>query len=162
MLRFILISFLFFIGCTKATPPPSTPERLPITEEAEEVSVMPKYLAPSSGDAAGLSEGDPAPFDGVLLDETKAGAAAELRISYDEVYQLALTNKKALLTIIKIQEQELMRADETIDQKEEALQKIRDSWWVQHKLSIGIITGVVLGVAGTVAAGSIWAAIDNE
>jgi hypothetical protein len=160
MKRFIL--FLFLIGCAKATPPPQAPERLPITEQAEEVSDIPAYQPPTPGDAVGLAEGDPAPFDGVLLDETKAGAAAKLRISYDEVYQLALSNKKALLTIIQIQERELMSADKTIDQKEKALREIRDSWWAKHKLTVGVVTGVVLGIAGTVAAGRVWAAIDDD
>ena len=162
MRLFFVLLTVFFIGCAKAIPPIQVPERLPITEEAEGVSMIPEYQAPSGGETAGVAEGDPAPFDGVLLDETKAFAAADLRISYDEVYQLALTNRKALLAVIQIQERELMNADKTIDQKEAALQRIRDSWWQQHKLTVGVVAGVVLGIAGTVAAGNIWAAMDSK
>jgi hypothetical protein len=161
-MRFLFVFFVIFCaGCVKPTPPPKVAERPSIVEQAEEVSVIPKYQAPSPGNAVGLTEGEEAPFDGILLDEEKATAVAELRISYDETYHLALINRKALISIIKIQERELENADKTIDLKEEALRKSRDSWWQKYKLTIGVVTGVIRGIAGTVAAGNVWAAIDN-
>jgi len=163
MLRYILMScFIFIFGCSKSALPPKAPDRLPITEQARSVSMLPKYQAPTPGNASGLSEGDLAPFDGILLDETKATAAASLRISYDEVYWLAESNRKALLTIVTIQEQELMRADEKVKKQNETLHELRDSWWSRNKLTVGVFTGLIVGIGLTAGAGSVWAKIDEE
>jgi hypothetical protein len=160
-MRIFSLALLLAVAC-KSAPPPKAPERLPISEQVEELSSLPAYLPPTPGDAVDVAEGETAPFDGILLDETLAFSASELRVAYDEVYQLAASNQRALKTVVAIQENELMRADKVIDQKEAQLREIRDSWWEKHKLSVGIVAGVIIGIGGTVAVGKVWAEIDKE
>ena len=163
-LRIIIIfSMTFCLGCNKEQMPQVVyPERLPITEQAKEFSKMPVYQPPIEGKVIGLQLDDPAPFDGVLLSDTKAEAAAKLRINYDEMYQLALVDRKFLVTVIEIQEKELYRADQIIDYKERQLIKLRDSWWERNKLPIGIAIGVVVGAGLTLATGKIWSLIEES
>ena len=161
MKYFIPVLFLM-VACNKQAPDQVYPEKLPIKEQAAELSKLPEHQGPSGGEAVGVAKGDTVPFDGILLDETKAMAAANLRISYDEIYRLSDVNRRYLISVIEIQEQELYRADKIIDEKEAALRKIRDSWWARHKMTMGVVIGVVCGMAGTVAAGGVWAAMDKE
>jgi hypothetical protein len=151
------------VGCTKeAKPAPEYPERLPITEQAKELTELPAYQPPTDGgQTAGLSLDDPAPFDGVLLSEDLALKAGELRINYDEVYRLALADRKYMLSVIEIQEKQLYRADAIIDQKEAQLREIRDDWWQKNKLQVGIVVGLVAGVGLSLATGAIWAKIEE-
>lgn len=155
---------VFLAGCTKqAKPEVKVPERLPITEQAKELTELPPYQPPTEGgQTAGLQLEDPAPFDGVLLSEDLALKAAELRINYDEVYRLAIADRKYMLAIIEIQEGLLYKADQTIDYKEKQLKDIRDDWWQKNKLQVGIVTGVLLGVGLTLATGAIWAKIEED
>lgn len=157
----ILFTVVLALGCTKTIPVPETPDRLPISDKVEEVVSLPEYVEPTKGSAARLLEGDTAPFAGVLLDEAKAFGAAELRIAYDELYRLSGVQKAAFGVSLRIMEQELQRADQELAKKDAILREIRDSWWSQHKMSVGIITGVVLGVSGSFAAGVIWSKIDE-
>ena len=126
-MRRLLLILVILAGCSKGTMPEiKYPERLPITEQAKELTNLPVYQAPIEGKVVGLQLSDPAPFSGVLLTEDKAMAAAHLRINYDEVYRLAIADRKYMLTVIEIQEKELYRADQIIDYKEAQLREIRD------------------------------------
>jgi hypothetical protein len=161
-MKFLLVYVVFFAACSKQIPEPVYPEKLPIKEQAAELSKLPEYQAPTVGEVVDLSKDEAAPFDGLLLDETKAFAVDDLRTSYDEVYRLSEVNRRYLLSVIEIQEQELYRADNIIDQKEAALKKIRDSWWARHKLSVGIVAGVLVGASFAIGAGAVWAKVDGE
>lgn len=161
-MKFLLICIVFFVACSRQIPDPVYPEKLPIKDQAAELSKLPEYQEPTSGEVAEVSKDEAAPFDGLLLDETKAFAVDDLRTSYDEVYRLSEVNRRYLLSVIEIQEQELYRADNIIDQKETALKKIRDSWWARHKLSVGIVAGVLVGASFTIGAGAVWAKVDGE
>lgn len=150
-------------ACSKEVPPTKYPERLPIKEQAEEITKAPAYVPPKKGEQiTPIEKGEVAAFDGLLIDEEAALGVAKLRIAYDEVYQLNLANNKYTLFVIGVQEQELYRADQILDQKEAVIKKIRDSWWQRNKFTIGVVTGVVLGVGLSVATGIIWAKIDNR
>jgi len=160
-----IVALIFLVvACSKSTAPaPKVPERLPITEQAKELTEVPPYQAPTKdGKVVGLELDAPAPFSGVLLTEDKAMAAAELRIAYDEVYQLAIADRKYMLNIVQIQEQQLYRADAIIDQKEAELKAIRDDWWEKNKLQVGIGVGLVLGVGLSLLTGKIWAEIEED
>lgn len=163
MRRLWILALLLALGCSKETKPEiKYPERLPITEQAKELTELPEYQAPTEGgQTAGVSEGDTVKFDGILITEDKAMAGARLRISYDEVYRLAGSDRKYLLSVLEIQEKGLYRGDQIIDQKEAQLQKIRDSWWQRNKLGVGIGTGLILGIVVSVVTGKVWAEIEE-
>lgn len=158
-MRFLILILL--MAACKSNPAPVTPDRVSLSSEMDEVTVLPAYQGPSTGAAQGVSKGDVVPFDGVLFDENKTMAAASLRISYDEVYNLALANRKSSLVVIRIQEEELARADKALQAKEDQLKKIRDSWWANHKMVVGIFTGVVLGASFAIGSGVVWSKIKD-
>jgi hypothetical protein len=157
----MLIIVLLALGCAKTIPVPEAPERLPISDQVDEVVSMPEYVEPTKGRVSGLMEGDEAPFSGVLMDETKAFGAAELRIAYDELYRLSGVQKAAFGVSLRIMEQELQHADIELAKKDAILREIQNSWWGRHKLTVGVVTGVVLGIGGSFAAGLVWSKIDN-
>lgn len=148
-MRIFLLMLLLCVGCAKReTTEVKYPDRLPLTEQSKELTMLPEYQAPTSeGKTAPLAEGEEAPFDGVLLDETKGFAAANLRIAYDELHSTALANNKYFLTVIEIQGRELYRADEVVKRKDIELDKLRNSWWQRNKVWVGISLGLIGGVA---------------
>lgn len=140
--------FIFFIfGCSKEMPIPAYPERLPITEQAKEITKLPPYNGPvSEGQTVELEQDEGAPFSGILLSEEKAFAVANLRINYDETYRLASSNHRYMLALVTIQEKELYRADRIVAQKNLEIKKLRDSWWQRNKLWVGISGGLFAGI----------------
>lgn len=147
-MRLFFLMLVLCVGCAKKeTAEVKYPDRLPLTEQATELTTLPKYKGPSEGKSKAISEGEEAPFDGVILDETKGFGAAELRISYDELYSVAQANNKFLLTVIEIQGRELYRADEVVKRKDEELDRLRNSWWQRNKVWIGIGAGILVGAA---------------
>jgi len=158
---FVLV-FLIFCSCTKGpVVHPEIPQKLPLSAQAEENSEMPEYLHPSGlGNIAPATKGDVAPIDGFFIDEVSAGSIADLRISYDELYKLTESNKKYLLSIVHIQEEEMQRADAIIARREAELQEIRNSWWERNKVFVGLGIGVVVGIGITVGAGKVWAELE--
>lgn len=164
MRRLWILFFLVCFGCAReAKPKVEYPSRLPIFEQAQGLTVMPEYLlADNEGGIVGVSKGDVAEFDGLLFSEEKALAVGELRIAYDEVYRLAITDRKYFLSVIEIQERELYRGDQVIQEKENQLKKIRDSWWERNKVSVGITIGIISGVALSLATGKVWSMIEEK
>jgi hypothetical protein len=161
MLYTILITVLLALGCAKTIPVPETPERLSISEQVDEVVTMPEYVDPTKGSVSRLMEGDEAPFSGILMDETKAFAVAELRVAYDEVYRISRIQKSAYLISLRILEQELAKADIELVRKDAVLRKIQNSWWSKHKGFIFVATGFILGGCSVIGAGLVWSKIDN-
>lgn len=160
MSRFIFALSILFASCAHAPKEtPVTPS--PFVEEAEKLTVLPPYTGTSAGQAVSIEEGDKAPFSGVLLSEEKAAGAAELRISYDQVYQLAGSDRKYLLAVVRVQDRELILADRRIDDLNGQLKELRDSWWERHKLDVGIGIGIVVGVGLSIATGYVWAEVDS-
>lgn len=153
---------IFSSGCVPSKKEETTP-RLPIYEQATELSVLPKQNVPADvGQAIGVTQGDTVAFDGILLDEAKAESAIRLRIDYDELYGVTASNRKYLLSVLAIEEQGLQKSDTEIARLRGDLKEIRDSWWARHKLSVGIGLGLVIGIAGTIATGYAWSAIDDK
>ena len=158
-MRWLLL--LFLVGCARTLPPVEAPQRLPISDSVENLIVMPEHKGPAEGKAVGLSVGDEAPFDGILLDEIKAFGSAELRIAYDDLYRLSEIQRSAYLVSLRIMEQELQQADREIAEKNAALREIRDSWWGKHKGVIMIGVGVIIGGCAAIGAGAVWSKIDE-
>lgn len=155
---FVFILVLSMLcSCTKSTVvQPEILQKLPLSEQAEESSKMPEHLPIFGlGNIVPASKGDTIPIDGFIIDEVSAGGIADLRISYDELYKLSESNRRYLLSIVHIQEEEMQRADVIIARREAELQEIRDSWWERNKVFVGIGVGVVLGVGVTIGAGKI-------
>ena len=157
-----ILVLLMLCSCTKSTVvQPEIPQKLPLSKQAEENSEMPEYLYVSGlGNIVPVSKGDMVPIDGFIIDEVSAGGIGDLRISYDELYKLSESNKKYLLSIVHIQEEEMRRADAIIARREAELQEIRDSWWERNKVFVGIGVGVVLGVGITYGTGKLWAEME--
>jgi len=162
-MRTLIIVLVILTGCAKNKQAEiEYPKRLPITETIKEQTKLPNYVPPSSGKIVSVEEGDPAPFPGVLLDESRAQGAGELRIAYDALYGLSVANQKFGVVVVEIQEKQLYRADLIVEKKDEQLDKATNSWWARNKGPVGLAIGIVVGVAITVAAGRIWAAIEEE
>ena len=160
----LVICILMIISaCSESIPSPKYPDKLPITEQAENLVKPPPYMPPQKAELVEpINLGESAPFSGLILDEMAALRVAQLRIAYDEVYQLNLAHNKYMLFVIGVQEQELYRADQIIDQKEATIRKIRDSWWQQNKLIVGTVMGVVLGIGISITTGIVWSKIDDD
>lgn len=165
-MRFLYPVFTFvFIFCSCASkhiPEPTTPEIQTVPEQAEELSMLPEYVPPSgAGEIAEISKGETSPVDGVVLDEEAATKVAELRIAYDEVYRLAESDRKFLMNVVYIQDDEIRKADRTIEKKNDKIDELTNSWWARNKFSVGTSIGIVLGIALTIATGKIWAEVER-
>ena len=160
----IYIMFFLCVACVRNIPEVQNIEHpiLPITSEIAVVMEVPEYHGPSQGSAIPLEEGEPAPISGILLDEQKAVGAAQLRIAYDEVYQIAKLQQRATSLSVGILEKELQSADNAIQERDRKIDELENSFWAKHKLVVGIISGTVLGLAGSFTAGYIWSQIDGD
>lgn len=158
-MRFLLAALCIFVcSCAVKKETVREPRHLPITDQAKGLTTLPEYQGPiATGQTQGVAKGDEVPFDGIVLTEDKAMAAANLRISYDELYRLAESDRKYLLTVVEIQEGTLQLGDKRIEKLEGELAEIRNSWWENNKMEVGIAVGIVVGVAVTAGAGVIWA-----
>ena len=159
MVNFLVLALL--CACNKQTSviEPMEYER---TETATKETELPEYMPP--GDAENLipvSEGEPALFSGYLIDEIGAFSVAEMRINYDQVYWLAVKQRLFLLSVIRIQEEGLQKADRQIGKLEVELYEIRSSWWAQNKFVVGIGFGLFLGMALSISAGRVWSEMDE-
>jgi len=155
-----IILAIVLSGCAHTVAVDAPVERAG-TIDYEVVSDLPDYVGPSTGDAVPLLSDEIAPFDGVLLSESKAIGAAKLRIAYDELYQLSEINNSTCEITADILRQGIADADAEIQSRDEILRKLRDSWWEKHKLTVGIITGVFLGASGSFFAATLWGKVGD-
>lgn len=155
-----------FVICScaeKQKTTPEYPEKLPITEQAKELTKLPEYVAPiKSGGAVPISKNEASPIDGIVITEEQATATAELRVAYDEIYGLAGSNTKYLTSLVTIQEKELFRAESMIKSKEEQLKEIRDSWWERNKAWVGLGAGLIVGAGACLLTGKVWSEIEKD
>lgn len=160
----ICVAALICVSCVRNVPVAKNAEQpiLPIASEIAVVMDVPEYYGPSQGSVISLEEGEPAPISGTLLDEQKAIGAAKLRIAYDEVYQIASLQQRATSLSVGILEKELQSADNAIKDRDRKIDELENSFWAKHKLVIGIISGTILGLAGSFTAGYIWSQIDRD
>jgi len=163
-MRYLIIVLFVIYGCAKEKiVSVAYPEKTPITDRIVIETELPVYQAPSENvQAADMAKGDPAPFDGILIDEQAALNAGALRVNYDEIYQIAQVDRKFMTTVVQIEEQELYRSQKMIELREAELKELRDSWWERNKLMVGIGVGILGGAGLTLAAGVIWAQIEEE
>lgn len=164
MFRLILLTVLVCVGCGGAPKTEvSETSELPILKQSTELTTLPEHKGPiETGEVVAVEEGEEVPFSGILLTEDKAMAAAELRIAYDEVYRLAVTDRKYMLTVITILEDGVQRADKIIVQKNEKIDELQNDWWQRNKLQVGLGIGIVVGVGLSLATGFVWAEIEED
>jgi len=159
----VVMAVFLVMGCAKKQTKIEYPDRLPITEQAERLTMLPEYQKTTeSGQVVAVEKGSPAPFSGICMTEDKGFAVAELRTSYDEVYFDAQSNRKYFLTVVGTQEKELYRADQIIDKKDKKIDELQSDWWAQNKFDVGVGIGIVAGVAMSVLVGYVWSEIENQ
>jgi hypothetical protein len=138
------------------------PEKLPVTTEVESLTKLPDYKSKVEGKVISIEEGEQAEISGILLSEEKAINAGEVRIAYDEIYQLYQVNRVLFLTVTSAQEKALYKSEALVLKKNHQIDMLQNSWWAQNKLMVGVGTGIILGVVTTVFAGWVWAEISKS
>lgn len=112
-------------------PLPDRPDKTPIADGKD-------YVVP-------LSNGDKAPADGVLLSPDKAARVKLWQLDYDELRALYNTDRE-------VWKQTRIVYEERLGQANEEIRRLQPSWWDQHRLEIGVVTGIIGGVAIMVGA----------
>jgi hypothetical protein len=102
-------------------------------------------VADSNDPVVGLSKGDPAPFDGVLLGEKKAARVKAFQIRYQELRSLYLADRNVWKAQREVYEFQL-------EAHEKQIYALAPSWFQQHKFELGFLGGLVLGTTGTIMA----------
>jgi len=139
----ILVTTMLTMTTWACAPQVQTAKRAPIFEKAQELSKLPARVekpAKKTGTVVAVRKGDQVPFDGILLTEDRAKKAARLRISYDELYDIATINRRFTGVALRAADEQLAAADKEIAR----LRKAQDSWWNRHKLTVGIVIGTIL------------------
>jgi len=161
----IILLFLFLllceIGCAAAVKPVVKTENDVFLADISKTIEMPAYIPPSGKlRTVSVAAGDIATMDGLLIDETAAMRIIELRIAYDEVYQLNLSYSKYMMYIIGVQHNFLKKTDLTIKSKNNQINKLQNSWWSKNKFAVGVLGGIIIGSGIVLLSGKIWSNID--
>jgi hypothetical protein len=110
-------------------PLPDRPDKEPIPPAED-------YVYP-------VTQGDPAPADGVLLSPAKAARAKKWQIGYDEIRGLYEQDRQ-------VWKQNRIIYEERLDLANQEIGRLQPSWWDQNKGTVAFIGGVVLGAFVTV------------
>lgn len=188
----IFCVYLMLVGCTSAAaqapdttppttttlPPTSGDETAPVAEttpEPADVNVVPPLMSPPSGDERlyGISLGMPAPFDGVILNESAAAWLESEADAVQERCQLFVTRRVGELTArltaetdrleLRISTMEEVHGIElrAREAQIEALMRLNEAarnsgpqWWEQAlwiggALIVGLGAGILIGFLGT-------------
>ncbi len=103
---------------------------------------------PEDQRAEALDQGDKAPFSGLLIGEGKAARALNFKIRYVELRADYIADRKVWAAHRELYETRLVLADK-------AIRDLQPSWWDRNAASLGVIGGLVLGVALTGAAAAL-------
>lgn len=145
-----LVITMFTMGVWACAPQVAdTPARQPIFQRAEELAKLPTRIPKpekATGTVLPMRKGDQAPFDGIIFTEERAKRAAELRIGYDELYDIASINGRFIGVALRAADAQLAAADKEVAK----LRADRNSWWNRNKLVVGLVLGTLLtlGIGG--------------
>lgn len=144
-----LIVALAVTGCslkyvTPATVPPGEArvEDRPLPPDPE-TEVLPEGI-PNDQRVEPMEKGDKATFDGLLIGEGKAAKFERYNSRYKELRVDYLADRKVWAAHRELYETRLIQADK-------AIHELQPSWWDRNAASLGVIGGLVLGVAMTAA-----------
>lgn len=145
-MRLILAVLLMSVACA-----PVIVKREPLFDGDHVVESLTLPALPTSIDLskfpgndstiAGVSKGDPTPFDGILMSEFRAARDGLYRASYVELRTILEADRAEWVAQRAVYEEQLTQA----------AQKIADlspGWWGQHKGAVSFIGGFFLAAAG--------------
>lgn len=136
-------------GCSlKYVTPPTVPPGEARVEERvlppdPETEPLPEGI-PDDQRVESMEKGDKAPFDGLLIGEGKAARASNYKTRYIELRTYYTSDRKVWAAHRELYETRLVLADK-------AIRDLQPSWWDRNAASLGVIGGLVLGVALTAA-----------
>jgi hypothetical protein len=145
-----LVVLFSFTAC--ATAQPLTITLIPRSDWVEVAKLPPTpmedVLVSPSSTAVGLSAGEKAPFGGVLLPEDKLSRSLAYKARYDELRVNYTEDRKIWTSHRELYEDQLKAC-------EKKFKELQPGWFDQHKLELGILGGIVLGIAATAAAAKV-------
>ncbi|MFA5750432.1 MAG: hypothetical protein WC895_04375 [Candidatus Shapirobacteria bacterium] len=156
-----LLPLLLLVGCA-TTPklelaplewkdPPSLQEQATADAEVlgppiEEDPTKTDALAPPEFAATPLDKDEPAPADGILIDEHTAGKHVLIQAERDRRRRELVIERDA-----RVQEREICTFEiNRLAKQAEDLQKKQTSWWSEHKVEMTFVAGIVIGAATAV------------
>lgn len=152
-MRAALCMFLVLaVGCSSAVPPQAKKRTLPEPLVAAKLPERPdaKPIPPKDNWTVAVAAGDVVPINrgGILLSLEKGARASRYIISYNELRGLYEIDLRTWGRERKIYERHLTMSEaETARWREKA----KRTWWENHDGQFGLIGGVLVGAAITVA-----------
>lgn len=168
MKNFLLICILVLVGCRTWTPPSMTipPGKWPEAEALPPEPSTEPLVNPATGDAItgeehayDINEDDcilpdgrvnpvakkPCPgLGGVLFTEAKFARWSLYRLRYDQLRVILVSDRQEWAAQRVLYETRLKLADK-------ALFDAQPNWWERHAFDLGIVGGIVVGAAATIA-----------
>lgn len=140
-LKIFLVASLILTGCNNATRNHNTTQ---IYANALKVLTIPeRYKATSTEKVVPIEKGNISEINGIVFPTEKAADVARLKIKYNELYGIAKINEQFAITVLKVADEEINKADARINK----LQGLNESWWNRNKMTIGVVGGFVVGVS---------------
>ena len=147
MRQVLSILMVFAIGCGSTAPVvvqySGVPERqhvekkeLPEPPDAKPIPAEEDWVKP-------LPAGKAYDKDGVLISPAKAARAKQWQLGYKSLRDLYEIDRQ-------IWEQQRIVYDERLGQANKEIERLSPSWWSDNKGTVGLVTGIVLGVATTI------------
>ena len=147
----VVILLAMAVGCA-STPQPVAQRTLPDSTFESEIPPEPERPARISTipvEQCVVGEGEEAEETGpgILFSDESAAYVGRLRIGYDELRRLYIIDSRTRERERQIYERALSNADEEIQRQ---AQRAERTWWEQHGGVVGLVSGIVVGVAATI------------
>jgi hypothetical protein len=164
--HFILVALAVFclFGCAtvKPTPPTVAPGQKrvedtplppdPETEKLPDGTPKGEWVKPLEKGSCVKADGTPVPHapqpcpnvSGISMSEEKAARLTLYKIRYPELRLNYKADRQVWKAHRELYETRLKLADE-------AIQKLQPGWWTRHKFQVGVVGGLILGAAATIA-----------
>lgn len=144
----VVILLTVAVGCA-STPQPVAQRTLPDPTFESEIPPEPERPARISTTPVEQCQVDDGGTTGpgVLFDMDSAAYVGRLRIGYDELRRLYIIDSRTRERERQIYERALSNADEEIQRQ---AQRAERTWWEQHGGVVGLVSGIVVGVAATI------------
>jgi hypothetical protein len=151
------LTVIFMIGCGgfapyKPTVPDSARKRIevrplppdPATEKLPEGFPKGDWVIPYEAKECREKPEECPQISGILISESRAYFDAMYRVRYKELRKTFEADRSVMGVHRELYESRLELADREI-------QNLQPGWWDRHKFQIGVVGGIVLGVAASVA-----------